>query len=98
MFGCFFDNELVANCGFLLERYFPTYNNPTGFTAYICNVFTLEDYRGRGFQKSLSEYTLASAKNMGIIRFELASKNDIAIKMYESFGFSKKNNYFEYKL
>lgn len=98
MFGYFVDNELIANCGFILERHFPTYNNPTGLTAYICNVFTLEDYRGRGFQKGLFEFALNFAKSMDIIKFELASKNAKAINMYESFGFIKKNNYYEYNI
>ncbi len=94
MFGVLLDNKLVANCGFYVDKHFPTYNTPNGLTGYICNVFTLEEHRGKGYQSKLLEYALEYAKRMGITHFKLSSKNEKAIKLYESFGFKLNDHMF----
>lgn len=96
MFGYFVDNKLVANCGFYVDRHFPTYNTPNGITGYICNVFTLEEYRGRGYQRKTFEEALKYAKNLGITNFKLSSINEKAIRMYESYGFTLNNHMYSY--
>lgn len=98
MFGAFINNELVANCGFYLDKPFPTYNNTNGYYGYICNVFTKEEYRGKGFQRKVFNECFKYAKEMGIISFKLSSKNKIAIKMYKSFGFKQIDNMYSYKV
>lgn len=98
LFGYFIDDKLIANCGFCLERHFPTYSNPTGMVGYICNVFTLDEYRGKGYQKKLFNNCIKFAKDMGITNFKLSSKNEKAIKMYKSFGFVKDDNSYKYKI
>lgn len=92
MFGLFINNELVANCGYYLDEHFPTYNNINGYYGYICNVFTKEEYRGRGFQKKVFNECFDYAKKIGITSFKLSSKNEIAINMYKSFGFKQIDN------
>lgn len=94
MFGLFIDEELVANCGFYLDRHFPTYTNRSGTTAYICNVYTKEKHRNKGYQKKVFEVCLDYAKKMNITSFKLSSLNEKAINMYESYGFKKKNSIF----
>lgn len=98
MFGVFIDNELVANCGFYLDKHFPTYNNPNGYYGYICNVFTKEQYRGKGLQRKVFNECFKYAKEMGITSFKLSSKNEIAIKMYKSFGFKQIDNMYSCKV
>ena len=98
MFGYFVDEVLVANCGFYIDRHFPTYNTPNGITAYMCNVFTLEEYRGRGYQRKIFEEALNYAKGLGIIAFKLSSINVNAIRMYESFGFELSDHMYTFRL
>ena len=98
MFGYFINNKLVANCGFYVDKHFPTYDNPSGITGYICNVFTLEKYRKNGYQKKLFTVCFENAKKMGITNFELSSMNDNAIKMYKSFGFTNNDHKYTYKV
>lgn len=98
MFGLFLDDKLIANCGFYIDSHFPTYNTPNGITGYICNVFTLEEYRGRGYQRKLFAVVLKYAQDMGIINFKLSSINAKAIKMYESFGFELSDHMFTYRV
>ena len=95
LFGLFINNELVSNTGFYLEKHFPTYTNPSGLIAYICNVYTKEEYRNKGYQKKVFNYTLKYAKDMGINKFQLSSLNEKAINMYKSFGFTKKNRVYQ---
>lgn len=97
MFGLFVDNELVANCGFYLDEHLPTYNNPTGYCGYICNVFTKEEFRGKGYQRKLLKECLQYAKNLGVTNFKLSSKNQKAIRLYRSFGFVQMDNMYGYK-
>lgn len=98
MFGLFIDNELVANCGFYLDEHFPTYNNANGYYGYICNVFTKEEHRGKGFQRKVFNECFDYAKKMGITSFKLSSKNEIAINMYKSFGFKQIDNIYSCKV
>ncbi len=98
IFGLFIDNELVSNVGFYLEKHFPTYTNPSGLVGYICNVYTKEKYRNKGYQKKVFNYVLNYAKNIGITKFQLSSLNEIAINMYKSFGFTKKNSVYQLEI
>lgn len=98
LFGYFIDEKLIANCGFYIDRHFPTYKNPTGMIGYICNVFTLEEYREKGYQKKLFKKCIECCKKMGITNFKLSSKNEKAIKMYKSFGFVEDKNQYRYKV
>lgn len=98
LFGYFKNNKLVSISGFILESHFPTNSNLTGLTAYITTVYTIEMYRGRGYQKKLLSYVLDYAKKMGIVRFKLDSCNEIAIKMYNELGFKKSNTDYKLKL
>ncbi len=98
LFGYFKDNKLVSISGFILENHFPTNYNLSGLTAYITTVYTIEMYRGRGYQKELLSYVLDYAKKMKIVRFKLDSCNEIAIKMYNELGFKKSNTDYKLKL
>ncbi len=98
MFGVIVDNELVANCGFYLDRHFPTYNNSSGMLGYICNVFTREEYRNKGYQNKLFSFCFEYAKKMGITNFKLSSLNDTAINMYKKFGFKASDSTYELKV
>ncbi|MCX4364897.1 MAG: GNAT family N-acetyltransferase [Bacilli bacterium] len=98
MFGYFIDDKLIANCGFYIDKHFPTYNTPNGITGYICNVFTLEEYRNKGYQRKLFQDVLSNAKKMGITYFKLSSINVNAIKMYESFGFTLSDHMYTFRM
>lgn len=98
LFGYFKDDKLVSISGFILESHFPSNSNLSGLTAYITTVYTIEMYRGRGYQKELLSYVLDYAKKMEIVRFKLDSCNEIAIKMYNELGFKKSNTDYKLKL
>lgn len=98
IFGLFIDDELISNCGFYIDNHFPAFNNYNGTIGYICNVFTKEEYRHKGYQKKVFDYCLSYAKKLGITSFKLSSINEKAIKMYEAFGFKKNNTTYSLRI
>lgn len=54
--------------------------------AWLCDVFVLEEFRGRGLSKWLVECVLGHADLQGIRRFLLATKD--AHGLYDRFGFT----------
>lgn len=73
-------------------------NNPSGMLGYICNVFTKEEYRSKGYQKKVFNYCFEYAKKIGITSFKLSSLNDNAINMYKKFGFKASDNTYTLKV
>jgi len=53
--------------------------------AYLCDVFVLEPYRGRGLAKWLMECVIAHPSLQGLRRFVLVTKD--AHGLYQKFGF-----------
>jgi len=54
--------------------------------AYLCDVFVLAPYRGRGLAKRLMEHVIAHPSLRGLRRFVLVTKD--AHGLYEKFGFT----------
>jgi GNAT superfamily N-acetyltransferase len=57
--------------------------------AYLCDVFVLEDFRGRGLGKFLMQTVLEYPELTGLRRFLLATKD--AHGLYSQFGFTGLN-------
>jgi GNAT superfamily N-acetyltransferase len=55
--------------------------------AWLCDVFILEDYRGRGISKWLIETILAHPDLQGLRRFVLVTRD--AHELYAKYGFSE---------
>jgi N-acetylglutamate synthase-like GNAT family acetyltransferase len=55
--------------------------------AWLCDVFILEDYRGRGISKWLMETILAHPDLQGLRRFVLVTRD--AHELYAKYGFSE---------
>lgn len=53
--------------------------------AYLCDVYVLEGYRGRGLGKWLIKCVMAHPQLQGLRRFNLVTRD--AHQLYEQFGF-----------
>lgn len=53
--------------------------------AYLCDVYILEDYRGKGLGKWLMECVMSHPSLQGLRRFSLATRD--AHGLYRQFGF-----------
>lgn len=88
-FGYKENEEIVAIACYEIIKRLPTprLDNKNSDIGYICNVYTKENYRKKGYAKKLLEYMICDAKKKGIQRFQLRSHNPIAIQLYKQLGF-----------
>jgi len=82
-----FDGDVLAGTsGVNYYRTPPNPRNHTGKTAYISNMFTRPEYRGRGIATKLFTVTVAEARNHGCGKIVLHA-TDMGQPIYEKFGF-----------
>lgn len=98
MFGVYVDNNLVSICGLTIFKYFPQANDLSCKVGYITSVYTKDEYRRNGYQKKVFLECLKLGETLGIKRFNLSTKNPIAMKMYENVGFKDDINAKKLKL
>lgn len=84
-----FDGERFAGAGGVsFFRVMPTYHNPTGWKAYIMNMYTHPDYRRRGIALHTLELLVQEAREAGIDHITLEA-TDMGRPLYEVYGFVK---------
>lgn len=91
-FGCCVDGKIVSVCYLQLIEYLPQVNDITGVVGYICNVYTVPEFRKKGYQTLVFEACLKFAQSKNVNLYELSTDNPIAIKIYKSFGFKPNRN------
>ena len=47
------EDGIIATAAVLFMDYPPAFTNPTGRKGYVCNMYTADDYRGRGIAGEL---------------------------------------------
>ena len=80
------DNKIIATCGLQVIKYMPQCVK-SGVEGYICDVFTLKEYRRKGIQTNLIKECIKFAKKNNIIELKLSSDNPEAIRIYQEQGF-----------
>ena len=58
--------------------------------AYLCDVYVLEEHRGRGLSKQMMEYVMNHPDLQGLRRFQLVTRD--AHELYRPFGFTEIQN------
>lgn len=90
-----FDGDrFIGAGGVSFFRVMPTYHNPTGWKAYIMNMYTNPVYRRKGIAYHTLELLIGEAKKKGIKQISLEA-TDMGRALYESFGFVKMNDEME---
>ena len=91
-----FDGDaLIATSGVNFYRTPPNPKNPTGKTAYISNMFTKSEYRGRGIATRLFALTVDEARKRGCGKVVLHA-TDMGRPVYEKYGFFVPDGAMEY--
>jgi GNAT superfamily N-acetyltransferase len=86
------DNGVI--CSIAMVCYYqllPSLSNPGGNTGYIQNVYTLPDYRGKGFASKLIKNIIQDAKDRKVGRLILHA-TDMGKVVYEKLGFDVLTN------
>lgn len=82
-----FDRErFIGAGGVSFFRVMPTYHNPTGWKAYIMNMYTNPDYRRKGIAYHTLELLIEEAKNKGVKHISLEA-TDMGRFLYKRYGF-----------
>ena len=82
------DSKVVGTSGLCFYELAPSYKNWSGKVAYIQNMYTLPEYRGRGIAKILFDKILTEAKALGYKKISLHA-TEMGRPIYEKFGFIK---------
>ncbi|MDO4330137.1 MAG: GNAT family N-acetyltransferase [Lachnospiraceae bacterium] len=90
-----FDGEKIVGAGGVsFFRVMPTYHNPTGWKAYIMNMYTNPDYRRKGIAYHTLEILIEEVKNKGVTHISLEA-TDMGRPLYERYGFVSMNDEME---
>lgn len=82
----FEEDEFVGAGGVSFFRVMPTFHNPTGWKAYIMNMYTRPDYRRKGLAYHTLELLIEETKKRGISHISLEA-TEMGRPLYERYGF-----------
>jgi GNAT superfamily N-acetyltransferase len=83
------DGKTVASSGLVLFRRPPYLENLSGVEAYIMNMYTMPQWRGKGLAKALLEQLILFAKASKVRRIWLHA-TEVGRPLYKKFGFNPK--------
>jgi GNAT superfamily N-acetyltransferase len=90
-FLLFEDGKIAACSGLCIERHPPTYSDPAGYFGYITNMFTVKEFRGRGFAKLLLDEIRKEAISCRCGKLML-NASSMGKPLYEKYGFKEVAN------
>ena len=85
-FLAFDGGEAAACSGMSLQVHPPTYENPSGKSGYISNMFTRPEWRHRGLAKQLVDRLVEAAREAGCAKLYL-NASAMGRPLYEKYGF-----------
>ncbi len=87
-------DRFIGAGGISYFRVMPTYHNPTGYKAYVMNMYTVPEYRRKGVAYKTLDLLVADAKDRGINAISLEA-TDMGRPLYERYGFVKMDDEME---
>lgn len=90
----FNENSIVGSGGISFFQVMPTYHNPSGYKAYIMNMYTHPDYRRRGIAYKMLDILVNEAKSKGINAISLET-TEMGRPVYEKYRFVQMKNEME---
>ena len=78
--------EAAACSGMSLQVHPPTYENPSGRSGYISNMFTRAKWRRRGLARMLVDRLVEAARDAGCAKLYL-NASPMGKPVYEKYGF-----------
>jgi len=82
--------QVVAGAGLLLHDWSPHFLDPQPLRAYLQNVYTLPEHRGRGLARALTQQAIAETRSRGIRTLSLHA-SQYGRPLYEKLGFVATN-------
>ncbi len=86
------EKEEVVGCGGIcVYREMPSPDNPSGWCAYLMNIYVCPNVRGRGIGGRVVDWLVKQAKQRDITKIYLETSGS-GRKLYEKMGFSDMAN------
>lgn len=92
------DNEkIIGTSGISIVEKPPYFGCPSGKIGLLSSMFTNKDYRRNGIAKELLSRVVDEARKCGCGTIQITA-SDMGVLLYSDFGFTKNNNFMQYKL
>ena len=90
-------NEVIATSGMSFVEKPPYFGCPNGRIGLLSSMFTEPAYRRKGIAKKLLSRVIEEAKAYGCGIVQITA-SDMGVMLYADFGFTKNENFMQYKL
>ncbi|WP_036719428.1 GNAT family N-acetyltransferase [Paenibacillus sp. JCM 10914] len=86
--------DIVACGAIVIYDFPPSYTNKSGRKGYITNMYTKDEYRGRGIATSVLTKLVDEARQSGISKIWLGA-SALGRPVYKKFGFKETDEWLE---
>ena len=90
-------DKIIGTSGMSIVEKPPYFGCPTGKIGLLSSMFTDKAYRRNGIAKTLLSKVVDEARKCGCGTVQITA-SDMGVLLYTDFGFTKNNNFMQYKL
>ncbi len=91
------NGEIIGTSGLSVVEKPPYFGCPSGKIGLLSSMFTDKEYRRQGVAKTLLLHIVDEAREAGCGTVQITA-SDMGVLLYTAFGFTKNNNFMQYKL
>lgn len=89
--------KIIGTSGMSIVEKPPYFGCPSGRIGLLSSMFTDKAYRRQGIAKELLSRVVNEARERGCGTVQITA-SDMGVLLYTNFGFTKNNNFMQYKL
>ncbi len=89
--------KIIGTSGMSIVEKPPYFSCPNGKIGLLSSMFTDKGYRRKGIARELLSRVVNEAKEHGCGTVQITA-SDMGVLLYSDFGFTKNNNFMQYKL
>jgi len=89
--------KIIGTSGMSIVEKPPYFGCPSGKIGLLSSMFTDKAYRRQGIARELLSRVVNEAKERGCGTVQITA-SDMGVLLYTNFGFTKNNNFMQYKL
>ncbi|HWJ78553.1 MAG TPA: GNAT family N-acetyltransferase [Niallia sp.] len=89
--------EVIASGAIVIYSFPPSYTNKSGKKAYVTNMYTRKDNRGKGIGTNILSKLVEEAKSLGISKMWLGA-SVLGRPVYKKFGFQETDEWMELEI
>ena len=91
------ENRIISSCLACIHQTVPLASCPSGKLAELLNVYTIEEYRNKGYAEKLIRMLFEETKKRGVEKIIL-DYTDMGYPLYKKLGFTELDRHMELSL